>query len=596
MKTKLSRKLKQAASALLTTLVICSIFSLFVMYYLSLIEQQSFLSSRSQVWYIAIAASEAGIEDGMQQINSNWPNMATDGWTYQGNYAYYRSNSLPDGNGYAAWIITSNFMHPSVISRAYVQSPTWSAFAALGLSSEPTIVNRAVQVHSTKGNLLTAAIVAKHKIELNGNGVMTDSFDSAYTNKSTNGQYDKNKAGDKGDVASNDGIVNSVDVGNANIYGTAHTGPGQGTLDINGGAVGSHEWQKTHNGLEPGWFDTNANFTFPDTAYPNTASYFSPTGGVLVTQSNYLTWTTNSGTTYPTNFNAGPSMTNIIAWMTNSVAPDPAPPGTLTVNTMMTTLFCPSPVPLGIVTNYSTQWFKDKFVYPAPGTYVGTVQVNGNTYSYWGITGIASYSYPITQYICPTYNYTYGLSTTHTLYFTNSYDHILWGTNNKDATNYYTTTDLTGSTIVIGMNVTVAVSGGINMGPSDSFTVAAAGSVVGCDLPNGSVRAYVGGTSCTLYGNGIMNQPGYAYDLIVFCAPTVTTLTLGGNAGFTGVVVAPSADLNMNGGGMNNIDFNGSVMVNSVTLNGHYSFHYDEALSRFGLEGRFLVTTWNEVK
>jgi len=61
MKISLTRKAKQLASSLLTALVICSILSLFVMYYLSLIEQQNFLSARSQSWNIAIAVSEAGI-------------------------------------------------------------------------------------------------------------------------------------------------------------------------------------------------------------------------------------------------------------------------------------------------------------------------------------------------------------------------------------------------------------------------------------------------------------------------------------------------------------------------------------------------------
>jgi hypothetical protein len=82
MKTKLSRKARQLASSLLTTLVICSILSMFVMYYLSLIDQQNFLGFRSQTWNMAIAVSEAGIEDGLEHLNDGYPNMGTDGWTY----------------------------------------------------------------------------------------------------------------------------------------------------------------------------------------------------------------------------------------------------------------------------------------------------------------------------------------------------------------------------------------------------------------------------------------------------------------------------------------------------------------------------------
>jgi hypothetical protein len=30
-------------------------------------------------------------------------------------------------------------------------------------------------------------------------------------------------------------------------------------------------------------------------------------------------------------------------------------------------------------------------------------------------------------------------------------------------------------------------------------------------------------------------------------------------------------------------------------MNGHFNFHYDEALSRMPGNGRFLITSWNEI-
>ena len=109
------------ASALLTTLVICTILSMFVMYYLSLIDQQSYLSSRSQVWNMAIAVSEAGIEDGLAEINSNnnYPNLNGDGWSGS-NSVWTRTNNLPDGNSYVVTVITTNFYNPVVCCRGYV--------------------------------------------------------------------------------------------------------------------------------------------------------------------------------------------------------------------------------------------------------------------------------------------------------------------------------------------------------------------------------------------------------------------------------------------------------------------------------------------
>ena len=59
------------ASALLVVMVLGGILCLFVMYYLSLVQQQNTLSVRSQAWNLAIAVTEAGIEDGLQALNSN---------------------------------------------------------------------------------------------------------------------------------------------------------------------------------------------------------------------------------------------------------------------------------------------------------------------------------------------------------------------------------------------------------------------------------------------------------------------------------------------------------------------------------------------
>src|SRR6185369_14172819 len=108
------------------------------------------------------------------------------------------------------------------------QNAPTAFFAAVGTGQTTTSSNltRAVLVTCSRKSLLLGAMVAKHKIDMNGNNILTDSFDSADPAKSTGGRYDVTKAGDFGDVASNDGIVNIVAAGNANIYGHVRTGPG----------------------------------------------------------------------------------------------------------------------------------------------------------------------------------------------------------------------------------------------------------------------------------------------------------------------------------------------------------------------------------
>src|SRR5690349_13701158 len=147
MKISLTRKTKQLGSSLLTSLVICSILSIFVMYYLSLIEQQNLLSARSQTWNMAIAVSEAGVEEGLQQLNNAWPSLGVDGWSYDGSTCYYKSNALSDGNGYTAYIFITNGTSPTVVARAYVTPPNatfWQTTAMLLFASQGQSANTQV--------------------------------------------------------------------------------------------------------------------------------------------------------------------------------------------------------------------------------------------------------------------------------------------------------------------------------------------------------------------------------------------------------------------------------------------------------------------
>jgi hypothetical protein len=225
---------------------------------------------------------------------------------------------------------------------------------------------------------------------------------------------------------------------------------------------------------------------------------------------------------------------------------------------------------------------------PLLGTYIGSVTANKSH----GI--IVSYTYNLIT------GYTYNLYSTNLVWLTNTYDHILWGSTDLGVTNNYVENSLSGKTIAIGNNVNLALPNGLSMdGNNDSIAIMPFGNVLGAPTtgPVGAALVvYSGGTSCTVSGNAVINQPGYPIDFILYCAPTVTSFTLNGNGGFNGVLIAPSVDLNLNGSGSTDIDFVGAAMVNSATLNGHFHFHYDECLANYKNNPRFLITAWNEVR
>ncbi|MGH7967754.1 MAG: DUF7305 domain-containing protein, partial [Limisphaerales bacterium] len=265
--------------------------------------------------------------------------------------------------------------------------------------------------------------------------------------------------------------------------------------------------------------------------------------------------------------------------------PGSSTPGLTTNWTTATTSTLPSPIPAGLTTNTSSVTTK---TYPSPGTYIGDISTNivttgspsgrGTWYTFNQIT---DYSYPtIASYSYPTFaNYTYALNTTFTTYQTNTYNYILTSTNhyvlNSSAGTFYITSN---------SSPVLALPNGL--GGSEVITWA----------PGSSLQVYSGGTSVAVSGNNYINPNGAASSLIVYCAPTVTSFSLNGNGQFTGVLVAPNADIRMNGGGSSNEDFCGSLMVNSCTMNGHFSFHYDESLQNYAQNGRFLISSWNEVK
>jgi hypothetical protein len=131
---------------------------------------------------------------------------------------------------------------------------------------------RIVQCTTTNNPTFSKGIVARRGINMNGNNVTVDSFDSSTNTASTNGRWDEHKRRSNGDVASNDTITNAVNVGNANIYGRVSTGP-FGTVALGpNGKVGDLAWHASGSrGIKTGWSTDDMNVEFPDVVMPSVA-------------------------------------------------------------------------------------------------------------------------------------------------------------------------------------------------------------------------------------------------------------------------------------------------------------------------------------
>lgn len=422
----------QSGNVLVGAMIMSTVFGITLLGYLNLVGGQYRYIARSQVWNETIPLAEAGVEEALAHINFNGvDNLDADGWELIGTN-YVKSVELPSGT-YKVWI--SDDENPIIYSQGAVSS-----------TLAPDDFTRTIRVTTQKTAMFMKGMVAKDDIDLNGNNVETDSFDSKDPSASSGGFYDPSKRKANGDVATNSSLENRLRIGNANIIGRVSTGPG-GSISIgSNGAVGSLEWHADGNsGIMPGWSSDDMNVDFVDITLP---------------------------------FNNGN--------------------------------------------------------YPTSGT------VDGVNYEY------------------------------------------VMGDGNFELSGF----SLSGQKkIAITGNATLLVTDDISMAGQAALEI----------KPGASLTLYMTGTSARFAGQGIVNETGNALNFSYYGMPSNTELKMSGNAGFVGTIYAPDAAFTLGGGGNDTSDFIGASVTDSVKMNGHFNFHYDENLGREGPGSGFLATAWHEI-
>ena len=519
-------------SALLVTVVLTGLIGFVLVAYLTLVSSQNTTNARSQSWNSAVPVLEAGLEEALAHLNMHGTsNLNCAGWSQSGstysitravgqdyylarivNYVSGASNNAPDieAFGYTAMPITAS-VAPSMPPHALLASAIVSA-------GPVNYLGRGVRLTTRRDSLFAKGLVAKDQIDMNGNNVTTDSFDSMDPSYSTNGLYTSSNRKDNGDVATNSSLTNSLNVGNANIRGRVATGPG-GTVAIgNNGVVGDAAWHAGGNNgqIQPGHSTDDMNVDFPEVQPPWNGGALTPGGGYVT---NITSMVANNGTTY-------------------TVIPYPyGVTESITTNTATSSTY-PNGSPGPIVTNWNASGKK------------------------------------VTGYTHPTFSYT------STSYTTN------WSTN----VTYYNYILDDGNWELSGLNGSVYVKGDARLYVTASLDASSL-----TIEPGKSLNLYCGAPSAKLTGNNTANSDGTADSFIFWGLPSCVDIDVGGNASFTGAIYAPNADLKLHGGGNDTVDFAGASITKSATLNGHFNFHYDEALSRIGPLRGWIITSWNEL-
>jgi hypothetical protein len=298
MKTQCPAGGRRRGSVLMITVCMSFVIGVVLLSCLSLVKSQNQAVARSQAWNICMPVVEAGIEEGMAHLNNKRESSyAVNGWTQSGTELILPRRDYGDGF-YTVNINLTDPLKAIVVCTGYVRLPVLVAQANYQLlaavnSGGVAYVCRAVQVVAKRQGLFQKVMLAKERINMNGNGITTDSYDSTNPNLSTGGIYDPTKVGDNGDVGAIATGTNIVNVGNANIKGRVHTGKG-GTAAVKqlGGVVGSLGWHVSPGkGVEPGWANDDLNVSLPDVELPFTGGALPPVGGTLTVTNGPVTGT-----------------------------------------------------------------------------------------------------------------------------------------------------------------------------------------------------------------------------------------------------------------------------------------------------------------
>ena len=528
MKTLRPNSNRQQGNTLLMTITITALIGFLLATYLTLVSSQNGANARSQSWNSAMPIVEAGVEEALAHLNTprgltNGP-LDVDGWQLSGGIYSVTRNLGSDRysvsiRNYRVGDPTSD---PFVESRGFVNMPlvltAYDGPLLAAANGTPSYLARGVRARTHRDFIFTKGMVAKDSIDLNGNNIQTDSFDSMDPNSSTNGMYAPGKSRDNGDIAVNSALTNSMDVGNANIYGHISVGPG-GAVDIGPqGSVGSKVWHGNGSkGIESGWSKDDMNVSFDDVNIPFSGGLPLPGGG----------WITNTTFTVSSNTSVGASVYSFPATCG----------GTVTTNTVTQN-------------NY-------------PVGHPGPVTTNRN-----GGGQITGYTFK--TYVCTSVTITTNSVSTATYY-----DYVFSGSG-----------DYSGNTI----SGSVYIKDSVRVYVTDTLDVSALVIKSGASL-----KLYSSAPTVSLSGNNTANSDGTADSFSFWGTAAVKSITFNGNSSFTGTIYAPNADFTLNGGGNNTIDFIGASITKSVKMNGHFNFHYDEALRRIGPFRAYIVTGWNEM-
>jgi hypothetical protein len=324
MKTSVCTHSRNQGSILFVSLMLAFIIGLSLAGYLVLTAGQEQSVTRSQRWNTALDVAEAGIEEGLAQVNASPIDFSLNGWGGAG--AVFGPQTRAISNGKYSVVVVGTAI-PAIYSTGYVSAPITG-----------TVLKRTIKVTTQVLPLFNVGLGAVGNINMNGNSMATDSWNSHSAALSDNGVYDPTRTSTNGDVASEQGIVN---IGQHKIDGNLYLGPTATYVSGTNQVLGT--------------INTDYNVNFPDVVLPSSAA-------------TALNPSVNGGTNYLTSDNTA-------YVVSNDNHPIVVSPGLTNVTLIVTAqTFDPTSITLqGGMSNAATLTIYDSP--PSPG---GSVTLTGN--------------------------------------------------------------------------------------------------------------------------------------------------------------------------------------------------------------------------
>lgn len=281
---KINHRHSSTGSVLLSAAMTAGIFAILIAGVLTYLSNEYNLNFRSHRWNQSFHLAEAAVETGIAEYNYQY---------YQGSngFQFSRGWTSLGGNSYSKTVANLTDTSGNVVGTIYVKAsnintnnPTFQGVGTVTSSNyRGQNIARAVQVSLAPSPMFPLGLMSLTTIDLNGNNIYTDSFDPSDPTKSTGGQYDPSKRQPNGNIGTDDTVINSVSIGNANVYGTVSTGVGGSVTMGPSGTIGptfTSPATSVSQAQADGWIQSDFDVSIPDVTLPSGLSTATPEGTI----------------------------------------------------------------------------------------------------------------------------------------------------------------------------------------------------------------------------------------------------------------------------------------------------------------------------